>query len=112
MTSLGNNKFNEFGLSERSMETIRSIYAQFPQIERVVIYGSRAMGNFREGSDIDMTIFSDAPFSYDDLINIVGKFDDSSLPYLVDISDFSELKSESLKDHIRRRGKVLYRREK
>ena len=112
MTSLGNNKFNEFGLSEKSMEIIRSIYAQFPQIERVVIYGSRAMGNFREGSDIDMTIIADGVFSDDDLLRVADDFDDSMLPYLVDVSDFSQLKSESLKDHIRRRGKVLYRREK
>ena len=105
-------RMNEFGLSEKSMETIRAIYGAFPQIALVIVYGSRAMGNFREGSDIDMAIIADKPLSYDNLVQVAGAFDDSSLPYLVDVSDFSQIKSEPLKDHIRMRGKVLYERER
>lgn len=101
---------NEFGLSERSMEIIRGIYSKFPQIEEVVVYGSRAMGNFREGSDIDMAIVAGGGFTHGDLLDVIGLFDDSFLPYLVDVSIFSELRNEALVDHIRRRGRVIYRR--
>lgn len=111
MRSQNEKPLNEFGLSEKSMGIIFSIYEKYPQIERVIVYGSRAMGNFREGSDIDMTIIADGVFSDDDLLRVADDFDNSMLPYLVDVSDFSQLKSESLKDHIRRRGKVLYQRE-
>ena len=55
---------NEFGLSERHMEIIRGIYSQFPQIESVILYGSRAKGNFKPGSDIDMTIVADPSFDF------------------------------------------------
>ncbi|MBR4631305.1 MAG: nucleotidyltransferase domain-containing protein [Treponema sp.] len=101
---------NEFGLSENSMAIINGIYSKFPQIEKVICYGSRAMGTFREGSDIDMTIVADGDFSHEDLLDIAGLFDDSMLPYLVDVSDFSKLKNADLIDHINRRGKILYQR--
>ena len=99
---------NEFGLSENSMKIITDIFSKFPSIKKVLVYGSRAMGNFREGSDIDMTIISDGTFSYDDLLSVAGMFDDSYLPYLVDISDFSKLTNPDLIDHIKRNGKLIY----
>ncbi len=102
---------NEFGLSERSMEIIREIYARFDAVERVIVYGSRAMGTFREGSDIDMTIIADGEFTESELLDVADAFDDSMLPYLVDVSIFSELKNPDLIDHIKRRGKILYKRE-
>lgn len=102
---------NEFGLSETAMDIIREICGRFPRISQVIMYGSRAMGTFREGSDIDMTIVADEGFSKNDLLRMADAFDDSMLPYLVDLSIFAELKSPDLKDHIRRRGKVLYARE-
>ena len=101
---------NEFGLSDNAMEIIRGIYVQFPSIEKVIVYGSRAMGNFREGSDIDMTVIADGDFTESDLHKVYGLFDDSLLPYLVDISDFSKIRNPDLIDHIKRRGKVLYER--
>ena len=54
---------NEFGLSEKSMAIINEIYSRFPQIEKVICYGSRAKGNFREGSDIDMAIIAGDGFT-------------------------------------------------
>ena len=102
---------NEFGLSERSMDIIREICGRFPRIAQVIVYGSRAMGNFREGSDIDMTVIADGNFPYDDLVRLADAFDNSMLPYLVDVSVFAELKNPELKDHIMRRGKMLYERE-
>lgn len=101
---------NEFGLSEAAMDSIREICGRFPRISQVIVYGSRAMGTFREGSDIDMTVIADEGFTKNDLHRMADAFDDSMLPYLVDLSIFAELKSPELKDHIRRRGKVLYAR--
>ena len=92
------------------MECIRSIYALFPSIERVILYGSRANGNFREGSDIDMTIVANESFDFSDLAKVENLFYESPLPYLVDISDFSKLKNEDLISHIKKCGKVLYER--
>lgn len=99
---------NEFGLSEKTMATIRAIYAQFPQIKRVILYGSRAKGTFRTGSDIDMTIVATPEFDFSLLAKINTLFYNSSLPYLVDISDFSKLTDPDLLAHIKRCGKVIY----
>lgn len=101
---------DELGLSEKTRSAITSIYAKYPAIQKVICYGSRAMGTFREGSDIDMTIVADSAFSHADLLRVLNDFDDSDLPYLVDISIFSELKNPDLVDHILRRGKLIYER--
>lgn len=101
---------NEFGLSEKSMGIISGIYEKYPSVREVVVYGSRAKGNFREGSDIDMTIKGTSDFSREDLLKINNAFYESELPYLVDISDYSKLQNPDLIDHIDRVGKILYRR--
>lgn len=102
---------NEFGLSEKSMEIIREIYSQFPQIKSVILYGSRAKGNFKPGSDIDMTIVAAPSFDFSALAKVNMMFHESSLPYLYDISDFSKLTNPDLIEHIKRCGKVIYKTE-
>ncbi len=98
-----------FGLYPNSYKKILSIFNKYENIEKVIIYGSRAKGDFKEGSDIDLTLIGD--LNYIDLINLKHEFEDSSIPYLVDLSIFKELKTESLLEHIKRVGKVFYERE-
>ena len=47
-----------FGLSGATTEKIRSVFARHPQVEKAVLYGSRAKGTFRNGSDIDLSLFA------------------------------------------------------
>ena len=47
-----------FGLSDATIEKIRSVFARYPQVEKAVLYGSRAKGTFRNGSDIDLSLFA------------------------------------------------------
>ena len=47
-----------FGLSDATIEKIRSVFARHPQVEKAVLYGSRAKGTFRNGSDIDLSLFA------------------------------------------------------
>lgn len=77
--------------------------------KKVVVYGSRAKGNFQEGSDIDLTIIEEEiPSSV--LLKLVNDFDDSLLPIKVDISIFSKLTNRDLIDHIKRVGQVFYQK--
>lgn len=46
----------EIGLPPQAVESIRQVLGRFPGIEQAVLYGSRAKGNFRTGSDIDLTL--------------------------------------------------------
>lgn len=100
----------QFGLSDFTLNILTEIFQGFPEIEKVVIYGSRAKGNFREGSDVDITLFGDA-LEDRTASRLWGRLDDSVLPYLFDVSIFDEISNENLKEHIRRVGKVLYERE-
>jgi predicted nucleotidyltransferase len=97
-----------FGIYPKSYEEILSIIEDCSSIDEVIIYGSRAKGNFREGSDIDITLKGN--ISKEDLNKLWHKLDDSFIPYKFDISVYKELKSESLKEHINRVGKVFYKK--
>ena len=73
-----------FGLPERVLENFKVIFGKYPQIEKVVVYGSRAKGNFKPTSDIDLTIYtSEKELSF--LFKIENEIDDLLLPYKVDL---------------------------
>ena len=97
-----------FGITQNIINELNNIFHKYENIEKVIIYGSRAKGNFREGSDIDLTIIGG--IERKDLMKIKDEIDDSYIPYLFDISIYNQLTSESLKDHINRVGKIFYKR--
>jgi predicted nucleotidyltransferase len=99
----------EFGLPERTLETLRRILAAHPEIEQALIYGSRAKGTQRQGSDIDLALCGDAVDSRV-LLRVARELDESSIPYTVDLCRFEEIGNPALREHITRVGRVLYRR--
>lgn len=98
------------GLSGQTVEKIQAVLARFPQVEKGVVYGSRAKGNFKPGSDIDLTLFGDG-LTDKVMSQIYWALDDLMLPYRIDLSLFSGLKHPALIDHIRRAGIPLFERE-
>ncbi|OGC22228.1 hypothetical protein A2291_01385 [candidate division WOR-1 bacterium RIFOXYB2_FULL_42_35] len=97
----------KFGLKEETIKKITTIFAKHSQVEEVIIYGSRAKGNFKNGSDIDLTL--KGPNLNLTMINkISSEIDDLLLPYSFDISIFEQIDSQDLIDHIKRRGVVFY----
>ena len=98
----------QYGLSDKTLNILNSIFRNYSGIKAVMLYGSRAKGNYRNGSDIDLCIKTGKDFTFSDLLKIAGDFDDSSLPYFVDVSIYEKLSNDSLKAHIDRVGKVLY----
>jgi len=98
----------EYGLSDRTLNTLNAIFRKYPGIKQAVLYGSRAKGKYRNGSDIDMTLKTESAFSRTDLLHIAGDFDDSDMPYFVDVSIYDKISNPDLKAHIDRVGKVLY----
>lgn len=100
---------SKFGLSETTISTIHTIFKKYDAIEKAVIYGSRAKGNYKQGSDIDLTLFGES-LTTDHLMQISQDLDDSVIPYLLDISVFDLLDNSSLCDHIQRVGVVFYER--
>jgi predicted nucleotidyltransferase len=98
-----------FGLDETTIAKINSVFENYLEIEEVIVYGSRAKGNFREGSDIDITLKGEN-LSDEIRSKVWLDIDDLNIPYLFDISIFNQLKSESLIDHIERIGKLFYKK--
>jgi type I restriction enzyme S subunit len=95
------------GLSEKTVNQIFSVFERFPEIEKAVLYGSRAKGNFKTGSDIDLTLYGEK-LSSRLLGDIAEALDDLLLPYTIDLSIFDDLNHAKLREHIERVGVVFY----
>lgn len=99
----------EIGLDQNIINKINSIFSSFENIESVKIYGSRAKGNFKEGSDIDLTFWGEN-LNLDIMNEISLKIDDLNLPYTFDLSIYNQIDNLELKDHIIRVGQLFYQK--
>lgn len=93
----------KFGLTENTIGKIQSVFQKYKIIEKAVVYGSRAKGNYKPSSDIDITLFG-SNLTLDDLAKIENELDDLMLPYEIDLSIYHQIDNENLKDHIQRVG--------
>ena len=100
---------NKFGLSPKISGLLRKVFSEFPEIREVKIYGSRAKGNFRPGSDIDFAVIA-PDFAYRDLLKLEDRIDELTLLYKTDLLDYNKLKNPDLKEHIDAVGETFYRR--
>lgn len=99
-----------FGLKETTIEKICAVFAKFPQVEKAVLYGSRAKGNYKNGSDIDLTLYGGSDLTLNVLYKIATELDDLLLPYTIDLSIFGQLTDPDFIEHIQRVGLVFYER--
>ncbi len=99
----------DFGLPDKTVATIRQILADFPAVEKAILYGSRAKGNYRPGSDIDLTLTGDN-LDLRILGEIAARLEESPIPYQVDLSLWNKLDHAGLREHIERVGVVFYQR--
>jgi len=93
-----------YGLKEETIEKINAVFKRYDNIETVLIYGSRAMGNYKRGSDIDLTI-KGRDLDMETLNRISSELDELLLPYTIDLSLFRQIDNKNLIDHIQRVGK-------
>lgn len=83
-----------FGLKEIAIEKLCGVFANHPQVDKAVIYGSRAKGNYKNGSDIDLTLRGGADLTTSVLYKILDEIDDLLLPYTIDLSIFHNLHND------------------
>ncbi|HFE66976.1 MAG TPA: nucleotidyltransferase domain-containing protein [Chloroflexi bacterium] len=100
----------KFGLKNATIEKICGVLARYPQVEKAVLYGSRAKGNYRNGSDIDLTLHGDETLTLSVLYRIMNDLDDLLLPYTIDLSIFHQINDPDVVDHIQRVGVTFYQR--
>lgn len=97
----------KFGLEQHIIDQLNNIFSHYEDIDQVLIYGSRAKGNYKNGSDIDLTILSDN-FNNSNLLKVANQIDDLLLPYKIDLSVFRQISNPDLIDHINRVDGVFY----
>lgn len=97
-----------YGLSDATLQKLRSVLVSVPAVKEAILYGSRARGDYRCGSDIDITLRGEA-LTERDLCRVAMHIDDLLLPYFVDVSIFDRLDNPKLKANIERDGQLLYR---
>lgn len=95
-----------FGLSSRDCDTLFGIFQKYDSVLKVYIYGSRAKGTSHKGSDIDLAIEVDENKNL--ILKLKEDFEESSLPYFVDLVNLKTLKNQSLLNEIKQSGKPFY----
>jgi predicted nucleotidyltransferase len=98
-----------YGLSAKTQHQLKKIFQSFQNIEKVILFGSRAKGDFKEGSDIDFAIVG-KNIDLDLLLEIKIKIDELDLVYMIDLVDYESIENAALKEHIDRVGKVFFKR--
>lgn len=103
---------NRFGISQHSYDIILSVLSSFPEVEKVILFGSRAKGNFKQGSDIDLAIEGEACTDLT-AMRLNGMLNEEvPIPYHVDVVGYNQLSHRELKDHIDRVGITFYEQKK
>ncbi len=97
------------GLSIQIISRLSEIFARHEKVSSVVLYGSRAKGNWRNESDIDLTIHADG-LEWSEFQKIEREIDDLLFPWKMDLSLYDHIENQELREHIERVGKVFYQR--
>jgi len=97
----------KLGLRDSDVEQIRRVIAKYPQIIEVNVFGSRAKGNYRNGSDVDLALFGDGVNA--EVVRAVRYElnEETRMPYRFDVVDATHLTHTELKEHIERVGVVV-----
>lgn len=97
-----------YGLLEKDLKYIVEAVRNYPEIEEVIIFGSRAIGNYKKGSDVDLALIGENI----DRKTVRRLSDDLNeeclLPYFFDVVNYHEISNKELKKHIDSVGKSIY----
>jgi predicted nucleotidyltransferase len=93
----------KYGLTEKTISSIKDVFSKQKKIQKIILYGSRAKGNFRNGSDIDLTLVA-VEMTFSELSKLMTEIDDLMLPYKFDVSLFHQIEDVGFIDHINRVG--------
>ncbi|RMG79140.1 MAG: nucleotidyltransferase domain-containing protein [Bacteroidetes bacterium] len=96
-----------YGLKKYQIEAIRAVFSKYPGIKKAILYGSRAKGNYRPASDIDLTLTGEN-LDLPTLFKIEMELDDLLLPYKIDLSVKHKIESPELLTSIERDGVTFY----
>jgi predicted nucleotidyltransferase len=96
----------DFGITEKGRKILTEIFGRYPEVSKVLVFGSRAKGTFGERSDLDMVVID--PIDRRTLGSLWMDINESDLPFTVDLQVWNAIRNENLKEHINRVGKIIY----
>lgn len=94
--------WQKYGLSEANGQRILGVLSLFGEVHEAILFGSRAKGNYKPGSDIDLAV--KGVVSKDVLSRLLTAFEETVLSYFVDVVVYDNIKNEALREHIDRVG--------
>ena len=98
----------KYGLPQLAIQKICGILSLYPQVEKAILYGSRAKGNYKNGSDIDLTLRGNTDLTLNVIYKILDDLDELLLPYTIDLSIFHNIGDPDVIEHIQRVGVTFY----
>ena len=101
----------KYGLPQSTFQKICGVLSRYPQVEQAILYGSRAKGNFNNGSDIDLTLRGGADLTLNVIYKILNGLDELLLPYTIDLSIFDHITDPDMIEHIQRVGVAFYEKD-
>jgi predicted nucleotidyltransferase len=89
----------KYGISEATLEEILTVFRENSHVEEVILFGSRAKGTYRPGSDIDLAL-KGKDLTFQEFIKLLIKLDELEILYKIDAINYQTIKSQALLDHI------------
>jgi uncharacterized protein len=99
----------DYDIDDDVFEGIQKVFSSLNKLDEVVIFGSRAKGNAKPGSDIDLALFGEN-ISASDLLSFYEQLDNLNLPYRFDLIIYDQIEKEAVREHIDRVGKQIYKK--
>ena len=99
-----------FGLSNDIIRKIQTVLSTFPKIDTALIYGSRAKGNYRDDSDIDIALLGKDLSVENTVKPLVSKLEGIDCPHLFDITIYEKIDCPTVKKYVDEWGKIIYKK--
>ena len=101
---------NAFGLTTLDIETIVAILRKQPLVMEAIIFGSRAKGNYKNGSDVDIALKGEK-LDFKTITHISYVLNEETLmPYKFDVLNYHTISNTELVEHVDRVGLSFYKR--
>jgi len=98
-----------YGLLDRDIKYIKEAIKMYPEIDEVIIFGSRAMGNYKKGSDVDIAL-KGQNINRRTVTRLADDLNEKyPLPYFFDVINYNDILNEELKKHIDNIGKIIFK---
>jgi predicted nucleotidyltransferase len=101
------NEFDlKYGIESDDLNEIVQVIKQNKKITQIIHFSSRAKGNFRQGSDLDLALIA-SDLTLDELLDIKVNLYELMLPFNVDLVNYNKISNNDLLEHINRIGKLI-----